>query len=868
MPAPDLLRLLDEHLAGLTGGEFFVALVRSLSQALEVRCSFVTEISSDGMVLTPLAFWCDNELVDVPAYGIAGTPCECVLAGDIVEFERNVTALFPDHRHELETVGAESYLAIPLMNRHRRIMGHLAVIDSRERTWDEVVLGVFRIFATRATAELERRHFENELAEQNAALERRAEERTRELAAANARLLTEVIRVQNLAEAQEVGEARFRTLFEDSPIALWELNCSAVREYLRALEGRGVDDLAAYLRAHREDVEKCVRMMRVQRLNRKTLELYGASEPRMLLENLGSIFLPESYDGIGQAFALLAAGGAHAALECWDRTLAGERRLRHVQWSIPEASLESWNTLIVSIVDVTEDQRMRAALETAQAELEQRIAERTATLSSVNTQLRHEIARRIKTEEALREQQVAFRDLYENAPNVYWSTGVDGLIKRANQQASRMFGYSLDELEGRPLKSLVADGPDGAGKARTVFQRFLNGEPTYNEEVKFRAADGSDIWASVNVVPVFDSAGKPIHTRSLLTDITARKRLEDQLKLARAEAEAASQAKSDFLASMSHELRTPLNAILGYAQLMDGRRNLDARQQQEVRGIRRAGEHLLALINDLLDLASVEAGKLSIEPRETRLRTLVREVAEIIEPRAETAGIAFSWQVDAGAPEAVLLDARRTRQILINLLGNAVKFTPAGGSVELLASIECGEAGACQACFMIRDNGIGIPAGNQRQIFEPFCQLKTGGEGTGLGLSITRRLVAAMGGAIALESAPGRGSTFTVTLPSDRVAQDGPSLGVLPSLNGARVSSFVMPHPVSAEIVAQLLELARLGDVEAIERTLEKVDGGDAGEEFAEHVRQLSRRYDMHGIRSYLSSHLERGVGPQGGAGP
>ena len=868
MPAPDLLRLLDEHLAGVTGEEFFVALARSLAEALDVRCSFVTEISADGLILTPLAFWCDDKLMDVPAYGIAGTPCECVLAGDIVEFDRNVSALFPEHRHELEAVQAESYLAIPLMNRRSRIMGHLAVIDSKEREWDEVVLGIFRIFATRATAELERRHFENELADQNAALERRIEERTRELAEANARLLTEVIRVQNLAEAQEVGEARFRTLFEDSPIAIWELNLSAVRDYLRDIKSGGVPDLAAHFHLHPEEVAKCVGMIRVQRINRKTLELYGAAEPRMLLENVSRIFLPESYDRIGKALAQLADGGMHAELECWDMTLQGERRLRHVQWSVPEASRDTWSAVIVSIVDVTEDHRMRAALEAAHAELEQRIAERTATLSAVNTQLRHEIARRIKTEEALREQQGAFRDLYENAPNVYWSTGTDGLIKRANQQASKIFGYSLEELEGKPLRSLVVDGPDGADKATKVFGRFLRGEPTYNEEVKFRAADGSDIWASVNVVPVFDSAGKPSHTRSLLTDITARKRLEDELKLARAEAEAASQAKSDFLASMSHELRTPLNAILGYAQLMDGRQNLDERQRQEVGGIRRAGEHLLTLINDLLDLASVEAGKLLIDPRETRLRPLLREVAEIIELRAKSTGVVFGWRVDVEVPEAVMLDDRRIRQVLINLLGNAVKFTPSGGSVELSVVAEAGDdPGACRLFFSIRDSGIGIPADEQKRIFEPFCQLKKGYEGTGLGLSITRRLVTAMGGTVGVESAPGCGSTFIVTLPVEQTRPDSCPPETRRPLNGAAMPT-VAPQPVPGALLRRLLELARLGDVEGIDRCLEGLGEDDAGHAFADGVRKLSRRYDMRGIESYLASYLGSGGEPLQGADP
>lgn len=862
MPAPDLLRLLDEHLAGVTGNEFFVALVKGLAEALDVTCSFITEINADGRSLTPLAFWCDNQLVEVPSYDIAGTPCECVLAGNIVAFERDVIALFPDDRLELEMINAESYLAIPLKNRHGRIMGHLAVIDCVERAWDDVVLGVFRIFAARATAELERRHFEIELAENNAALERRIEERTRELEAANARLLTEVMRVQKFAEAQAADEARFRALFEDSPIAIWELDLTAVREFLRGLRRDGTSDIGAHFRAHPDDVQRCVSMMRIQRINRRTLELYGAQEPRVLLEGIERILLPVSYQRIGQGLAELAGGALQAEFDLWDVTLAGERRRRHVRWSIPEAAKDTWNLVIVSIADITDDHRMREELQRAHDDLEQRIAERTATLSSVNTQLRHEIARRIKTEEALRDQQEAYRDLYENAPNVYWSTGADGLIKRANQQAAKIFGYSLEELEGMPLKSLVADGPDGAGRADSVFRRFKKGEPTYNEEVKFRAADGSDIWASVNVVPVFDAAGKPAHTRSLLTDITARKRLEDELRLARSAAESASNAKSEFLARMSHELRTPLNAILGYAQLMEGHSDLDDRKRQEVGSMRRAGEHLLTLINDLLDLASVEAGKVVIRNRETTLPVVIRDVAEIVSTRASSSNIEFGWRIAADVPEEVLIDDRRLRQILINLLGNALKFTPPGGKVSLTVAAGPPGPDAGSLSFQVRDSGIGIPPDEQQNIFEPFWQLKAGSEGTGLGLSITRRMVDAMGGTIELDSATGRGSTFTVTLPAEQVVSRTHRAADPPR------PELCSTGDISDETMRELLEFARLGDVEAIELCLSHIGDGDGEREFVDGVRQLSRRYDMRGIRTWISRHLDVSAAAGSGASP
>ncbi len=234
------------------------------------------------------------------------------------------------------------------------------------------------------------------------------------------------------------------------------------------------------------------------------------------------------------------------------------------------------------------------------------------------------------------------------------------------------------------------------------------------------------------------------------------------LQEARETAEAASRAKSAFLANMSHELRTPLNAVMGYAQILQRDDTLGRTQRESAEAIHRSGEHLLTLINDILDLARIEADRLELHPEPFAWPPFLADVADLFRIRARQKGLSFTYQIGSALPEGVLADETRLRQVLLNLLGNAVKFTDSGG-ITFRVSVEDG-----LSCLEIADTGPGIALADQAVIFQPFRQLgsrlsRQGG--TGLGLSITRRLVEMMGGSIRLESRPGRGSVFTVWLP-------------------------------------------------------------------------------------------------------
>jgi signal transduction histidine kinase/ActR/RegA family two-component response regulator len=256
--------------------------------------------------------------------------------------------------------------------------------------------------------------------------------------------------------------------------------------------------------------------------------------------------------------------------------------------------------------------------------------------------------------------------------------------------------------------------------------------------------------------------------RLLEEEIEQRRAMEKELAAAKIAAETANQAKSAFISQMSHELRTPLNGILGYAQLL--RRSpqpLTEQQRDGLEIIERSGEHLLNLVNDLLDLAKIEAGKLELREESVDLASLLQHIADLIRVRADKAGLTFDADLQPSLPRHIRGDTRALRQVLLNLLGNAVKFTQSGGSVTLRVRGEPLSQDREHLVFEIADSGVGIAAAELPRIFEPFYRIEHAGrpaEGTGLGLSITHRLVAAMNGQIHVQSEPGRGTTFRIEL--------------------------------------------------------------------------------------------------------
>ncbi|WP_054773194.1 sensor histidine kinase [Methylogaea oryzae] len=321
--------------------------------------------------------------------------------------------------------------------------------------------------------------------------------------------------------------------------------------------------------------------------------------------------------------------------------------------------------------------------------------------------------------------------------------------------------------------------PEDIERARQYLEDYLAGRiDRYAIDLRLRCKDGDYKWILCRgIVAARDDAGQPLRMIGVHTDIGERKAAEQALIDARNEADRANQAKSEFLSNMSHELRTPLNAILGFTQLLQDDENLSEDQQDSLQAVIKAGQHLLGLINEVLDLAKVEAGHVDLTLEPVAVAPLIHECLDLVAPQADRCAVTLE---QAGSGEAfVRADRTRMKQVLLNLLSNAIKYNREGGSVQI--DVQPAERGHWR--IGVSDTGPGIPAERLGELFQPFNRLGAESnaiEGTGIGLVITRRLVEMMGGSIGVESTVGVGTRFSIHLPAawPTAAEAGSSHGL------------------------------------------------------------------------------------------
>ncbi|MBA4135976.1 MAG: hypothetical protein C0518_01515 [Opitutus sp.] len=378
------------------------------------------------------------------------------------------------------------------------------------------------------------------------------------------------------------------------------------------------------------------------------------------------------------------------------------------------------------------------------------------------------------------------------------------VIEYANDGCLAATGYRLEELVGQSTGLLLPDDNIGFDRG-ALLQRLLAGE-RWQGEIRIRRRNGDVFPARAFFSPVRDRHGRVTNLVAVLDDISDLKKAEDALRVARDQAQSADRAKGEFLAVMSHELRTPLNGIIGFASLLQ-ETTLSAEQTDYAETIRKSGEALLTLTNELLDYSRLDAGRMQLDLQACSPRLVVEEAVELLSARAAEKQLELLVSFGSQVPAHVMADPGRLRQVIVNLVANAIKFTPAGEvEVEVNSALVAGtENSRARLEFIVRDSGVGIASEVQDRLFKPFSQVDTSSTrrhgGAGLGLAISRSLVQLMEGEIEVESAPGAGSVFRFFLPV-RVIEPGIPLPALPPRRVAIVSS----HSRSRQQYARLLE--------------------------------------------------------------
>jgi two-component system sensor histidine kinase/response regulator len=362
---------------------------------------------------------------------------------------------------------------------------------------------------------------------------------------------------------------------------------------------------------------------------------------------------------------------------------------------------------------------------------------------------------------ALEASEQSFRQIFEEAPIGMAVVGLDERFRQVNTTLCHMLGYSAQELMSR--SALDVTYPDDVEQTRQRAQAMLDGAARCSIEKRYVRQNGEMLWATRTACMIRDETGKPRHYLTMVEDITQRKNTAVALQQAKDEAERANNAKSEFLSRVSHEFRTPLNGILGFGQLLE-RQNPSEVQRIHLGHIISAGRHLLDLINEVLDISRIEVGRLSLSLEPVCVAEALQEAFDLMRPLAAERAIEIAEPSSIDPNSYVLADRQRFKQVLLNLLTNAVKYTPIGGDV----TVSCALSGKNNLRVTVSDTGPGIASDKLSRVFTPFDRLgaeQSDVQGTGLGLALCHRLMHAMSGSIGVQSSVGQGSTFWIELP-------------------------------------------------------------------------------------------------------
>ncbi len=369
-------------------------------------------------------------------------------------------------------------------------------------------------------------------------------------------------------------------------------------------------------------------------------------------------------------------------------------------------------------------------------------------------------------EQTLQKSEQRFRDVLDAAGELVWELNKDAVFTFVSDKSKQILGYDSGELINKTPFDIVTR--EDISMIQEIFVKSSQRKEAFRKvEFRIRNKNNKKIWLSASGVPILDEDFNFIGFRGTVSNISEKKNIEKYLLEAKMKAEEATRAKSDFLASMSHEIRTPMNGVIGMSGLLMDT-NLDEEQLDYASSIKHSGEILLNLINDILDFSKIESGKMDMEMHSFNIKEMIEQVLELLAPRVNEKSLELGYFIENRIPETVIGDSGRIRQVLVNLLGNAVKFTEKGHIKVMISSKPGIDPDDLMLQIAITDTGIGIEKSKLQHIFEPFSQADTSStrkfQGTGLGLAICKKLVELMDGDMSVTSKPGEGSTFTFTV--------------------------------------------------------------------------------------------------------
>jgi PAS domain S-box-containing protein len=640
-------------------------------------------------------------------------------------------------------------------------------------------LEILQLLATQAAISLENAQLYARIEDYSHTLEQKVAERTEQL--------QQEIHIRTQTEtALRESENRYKTLFENSALQLWELDLSGMKQYFDCINATGVKEFRSFFQQNPYVVFQCLKRLKVVRVNPATYRAFGAKCEAEFLSTLNSVALfAQDFNVVREAIVALAQGRQHFKSEFRYRRQDGNVGYSLLYLDVARGYKDTLGKAIVSAI---------------------------------------EIGDRKQVESALKESESKYRALVEASQDAIWSVNDSGCYTFVNPAVQRIYGYEPEYFIGRSIADLAP--PVDRDRLRAQFDRLLAEKTFFQHEVVHHTREGKPIHLLFNGIVRRNAEGYILGATGTASDITDRKQAEIELQRAKETADAANRAKSEFLANMSHELRTPLNAILGFTQVMNRDATLSTEHQEYLEIISQSGEHLLELINNILEMSKIESGRIALYETQFDLYRLLDNLEGMLQLKAKEKGLWLIFDKSPDVPQYIQTDERKLRQVLINLLSNAIKFTQEGGvalrvsvlqqKVSIENKLQTPNPKPQILHFEVEDTGLGIKPEELDTLFAPFGQAEAGRkaqEGTGLGLPISRRFVQLMGGDISIRSTIDRGSCFQfdLTLPSIEKTvlptemKWGRAIGVAPGQNTYRIL-IADDRPESRLLMMKLME--------------------------------------------------------------